>query len=127
MKRSRINQIISAGDEFITSFGYVMPPFANWSLNDWRKNQADSGEIFRARLGWDITDYGQGDFDNAGLFLFTVRNGDAADLNRGIGMLYAEKIMISKKDQLAPLHAPRRAAGPACRASGKGSRRTRRR
>jgi len=39
-----------------------------------------------------------------GLFLFTVRNGDAADLSKGTGMLYAEKIMISRKDQYSPMH-----------------------
>ncbi len=31
--------------------------------------------IIDARLGWDITDYGLGRFDEEGLFLFTVRNG----------------------------------------------------
>jgi D-lyxose ketol-isomerase len=56
------------------------------------------------RLGWDITDYGQGRFDELGLFLFTVRNGSAEDLARGRGMLYAEKIMISRQDQLSPMH-----------------------
>ena len=60
--------------------------------------------IVSARLGWDITDYGQGKFDELGLFLFTVRNGRAEDLTSGHGMLYAEKIMISKRDQLSPMH-----------------------
>jgi D-lyxose ketol-isomerase len=39
-----------------------------------------------------------------GLFLFTVRNGSQADLAAGGGMCYAEKIMISKQDQLSPMH-----------------------
>ena len=55
-------------------------------------------------MGWDITDYGQGTFDALGLFLFTVRNGLEADLKRGTGMLYAEKIMISRDRQLSPMH-----------------------
>jgi D-lyxose ketol-isomerase len=33
-----------------------------------------------------------------------VRNGNAADLKKGSGMLYAEKIMISRRDQLSPMH-----------------------
>ena len=33
-----------------------------------------------------------------------MRNGRAEDLARGKGMLYAEKIMISRKDQLSPMH-----------------------
>jgi D-lyxose ketol-isomerase len=60
--------------------------------------------ILNARLGWDITDYGQGDFDKLGLFLFTLRNGSQEDLKRGGGMCYAEKIMISRHDQISPMH-----------------------
>ncbi len=26
-------------------------------------------------LGWDVTDFGYGDFDNVGLLIFTLRNG----------------------------------------------------
>ena len=62
------------------------------------------GRIVAGRLGWDITDYGEEKFDEMGLFLFTVRNGRAEDLSRGKGMLYAEKIMISRKDQYSPMH-----------------------
>lgn len=102
MKRSRINEIIREGDAFIRSFGYVMPPFAYWSPQD-LKSRRPTG-IVDARLGWDITDYGQEKFDDLGLFLFTVRNGRAEDLAKGIGMLYAEKIMISRKDQMSPMH-----------------------
>jgi D-lyxose ketol-isomerase len=102
MKRSRVNEIIREGDAFIRSFGYVMPPFAYWSPEE-LKSRRPAG-IVDARLGWDITDYGQGKYDELGLFLFTVRNGSAADLSRGRGMLYAEKIMITRQNQLSPMH-----------------------
>lgn len=102
MKRSRVNEIIREGDAFIRSFGYIMPPFAYWSPGE-LKAKRPAG-IVDARLGWDITDYGLDRFDELGLFLFTVRNGRADDLARGKGMLYAEKIMISRKDQLSPMH-----------------------
>lgn len=102
MKRSRVNEIIREADSFIRSFGYVMPPFAYWSPDELIRRRPKG--IVGARLGWDITDYGQEKFDELGLFLFTVRNGEAADLTRGKGMLYAEKIMISRKDQLSPMH-----------------------
>jgi D-lyxose ketol-isomerase len=102
MKRSRINEIIREGDAFIRSFGYVMPPFAYWTPEQLRERRPEG--IIGARLGWDITDYGQEKFDELGLFLFTVRNGRAEDLAKGTGMLYAEKIMISRKDQLSPMH-----------------------
>ena len=102
MKRSQINEIIRESDAFIRSFGFRLPPFAYMSPEELR-NHSESA-IFTNRLGWDITDYGQGKFDELGLFLFTTRNGDAADLATGRGMLYAEKIMISRKDQLSPMH-----------------------
>ncbi len=104
MKRSRINEIIREADAFIRSFGYALPPFAYWSPEDMRARKSEIDMIVERRMGWDITDYGQERFDELGLFLFTVRNGVAADLAQGGGMLYAEKIMISRKNQLSPMH-----------------------
>jgi D-lyxose ketol-isomerase len=104
MKRSEVNDIIRAGDAFIRSFGFILPPFAYWAPEEMRDRRPEIGGILAARLGWDITDYGQGRFDELGLFLFTVRNGLEADLRRGMGMCYAEKIMISRKDQISPMH-----------------------
>ncbi len=105
MKRSQINEIIAESDAFIRSFGYVMPPFAYWSPDELKARTADDAPMIRDnRLGWDITDYGQGKFADLGLFLFTVRNGSSEDLGAGRGMLYAEKIMISRQDQLSPMH-----------------------
>jgi hypothetical protein len=104
MKRSAINAVIREADAFIRSFGYIMPPFAYWSPEEMKARRESSAGIFRSRLGWDITDYGQGKFGELGLFLFTVRNGRFEDMKKGSGMLYAEKIMISRKDQLSPMH-----------------------
>jgi D-lyxose ketol-isomerase len=102
MKRSLINSILAEGDAFIRSFGYVMPPFAYQSPNELKAS--DHTMIKDRGMGWDVTDYGQGKFDELGLFLFTVRNGLESDLKRGSGMLYAEKIMISRDQQLSPMH-----------------------
>jgi hypothetical protein len=104
MKRSRVNEILRQGDAFIRSFGYRLPPFGYRSPQWMQANRKEIEGIVEARLGWDVTDYGQGRFDELGLFLFTVRNGRAADLKMGGGILYAEKIMISRRDQLAPMH-----------------------
>ena len=103
MKRSRINQIMAAADETIRHYGFVLPPFAYWSPQDFAARR-DAGRIVASRMGWDITDYGQGRFDQMGLFLFTLRNGDLADLQRGGGMCYAEKLLIARQDQLSPMH-----------------------
>lgn len=102
MKRSVVNEILKESDAFIRSFGYVLPPFAYLSPEQMK---ATDHEIFVTHcMGWDITDYGQGNFDDLGLFLFTVRNGSAEDLKLGRGMVYAEKIMISRKNQISPMH-----------------------
>ncbi|NCO22426.1 MAG: D-lyxose/D-mannose family sugar isomerase [Rhodobacterales bacterium] len=102
MKRSAVNEILQASDAFIRSFGFVLPPFAYWGPDQMR---AAAGSAIHTRgLGWDITDYGAGKFAEMGLFLFTTRNGNAADLGRGTGMLYAEKIMISRDKQYSPMH-----------------------
>ncbi|MBO9433090.1 D-lyxose/D-mannose family sugar isomerase [Ruegeria sp. R13_0] len=102
MKRSEINRIKTEAQAFISSFGTVLPPFADWTPEQMRSAQADS--IRAHGLGWDITDYGQGKFDELGLFLFTLRNGNVSDLSRGRGMLYAEKLLISRDKQLSPMH-----------------------
>ena len=104
MKRSRINDIMAAADEMIRHYGFVLPPFAYWTPDKFRARKAQAGRIIASRMGWDITDYGQGRFDQMGLFLFTLRNGDLADLQRGGGMCYAEKLLISRQDQLSPMH-----------------------
>jgi hypothetical protein len=103
MKRSRINDIMRAGDDLIRRHGFVLPPFAYWSPEEF-KARTDAAAIVQTRMGWDITDYGQGRFDEMGLFLFTLRNGRLADLKRGGGMCYAEKLLISRQDQLSPMH-----------------------
>lgn len=103
MKRSRINQIMAEADEMIRRYGFTLPPFAYWTPEEFRA-RAPEGRIVPARMGWDITDYGQGRYDQMGLFLFTLRNGLLSDLQRGGGMCYAEKLLISKQDQFSPMH-----------------------
>lgn len=104
MKRSRINEIIAQADDMMRSFGFVMPPFAYWSPDEFKAHKDIAKNVIDARCGWDITDYGAGDYEKMGLFLFTLRNGRLADLQRGGGMCYAEKLLISKQDQLSPMH-----------------------
>lgn len=104
MQRSTINQIMQAADEMIRHYGFVLPPFAYWSPETFRAKRDVAARVISGRCGWDITDYGQGRFDEMGLFLFTLRNGLLSDLQRGGGMCYAEKLLISRQDQLSPMH-----------------------
>ena len=103
MKRSAINAVIADAAETIRAHGFALPPFAAWPPEEMRR-RAPGTRIAEARLGWDVTDYGQGRFEALGLALFTLRNGRLADLRRGGGMCYAEKLLISKADQVSPMH-----------------------
>jgi D-lyxose ketol-isomerase len=104
MKRSRINAIMAEADEMIRRHGFTLPPFARWSPDAFVARKDSARHVIDARCGWDITDYGAGRYDEMGLFLFTLRNGLLSDLTAGRGMCYAEKLLISKQDQLSPMH-----------------------
>lgn len=105
MQRSRINRIIAEASDFMAKWGVNLPPFAHWSPQEFRAHATPA--IIKGRLGWDITDYGQGDFDALGLFLFTLRNGTLADLKAGGGRVYAEKLLVSQENQISPMHTHR--------------------
>lgn len=104
MKRSEINQIMLRADKFIRSSGFYLPPFAYWTPETWRNKGPDVHEIVDHHLGWDITDFGLGDFHHYGLFLFTVRNGHPKNWGEKTGKLYAEKLMIAEENQITPMH-----------------------
>ena len=95
MKRSEINREIRKAEEFFASFKFQLPKFAFWSAEEMAAKRHDPRfrEIFDCNLGWDLTDFGSGDFARQGLFLFTIRNGVAG--NPAYAKPYAEKIMIS--------------------------------
>jgi D-lyxose ketol-isomerase len=104
MKRSEINAIMRDADAFIREQGFYLPPFAYWSSEKWRSMGDQAGEIVDNHLGWDITDFGSGNFQKRGLFLFTIRNGSVNNWKTLQGKLYAEKIMVVGVDQVTPYH-----------------------
>ena len=100
MKRSEINQKIREAIQFFDEMNFKLPPWGQWSLDDWKLNKETCSEIFENGLGWDLTDFGSGNFDLTGLLLFTIRNGN---LERDFKP-YAEKIMIVDENQITPMH-----------------------
>ena len=104
MKRSEINASMLAADEFIHSRGFYLPPFAYWTPDTWEKKGTEVSEIVDNKLGWDITDFGRGDFNAFGLILFTIRNGNPQPGKTLKGKLYAEKIMVVGDGQVTPFH-----------------------
>lgn len=100
MKRSEINKILKNAKAFMAEKQFILPPWANWHVADWKKNKMEAEEIIENMLGWDITDFGSGDFYSRGLFLFTIRNGKFNVDKKP----YAEKIMIVEENQETPMH-----------------------
>ncbi|NMC11722.1 MAG: D-lyxose/D-mannose family sugar isomerase [Chloroflexi bacterium] len=101
MKRSRINELMLSAIEFIRGSGFRLPPFAYWSPDNWRDKGPEAMEIPQNDLGWDITDFGHGEFEKTGLILFTLRNGNHRDPE---SKPYAEKIMVAEDNQETPMH-----------------------
>jgi len=104
MRRSEINTIIREADAFIRARGFYLPPFAHWTPEEWRQKGPEAAEIAANQMGWDITDFGSGNFNQVGLFLFTIRNGHPRNLALRKGKIYAEKILIAQAGQVTPMH-----------------------
>ena len=102
MKRSEVNEIIRQAEAFIREHRFALPPFAQWTEEDWLGKGHECDEIRDNMLGWDITDYGLGKFDEVGLVLVTIRNGNQN--NDLYEKPYAEKLLISREGQVCPMH-----------------------
>jgi D-lyxose ketol-isomerase len=100
MKRSEINQQIKNSITFFNKMNFHLPPWAYWKPEDWKGKYETSSEIIDNMLGWDLTDFGTGDFKRYGLILFTIRNGNIRKDKKP----YAEKIMIVDEQQETPMH-----------------------
>jgi len=102
MKRSQINALMDDSARFARSHGFLLPPFAFWSPEDWRSRGREADEIRDCMLGWDLTDFGSGDFPKIGLIMFTVRNGHLTDTR--YTKPYCEKMLITDLKQVTPTH-----------------------
>jgi len=102
MKRSEINAAIKTMEELIKEHRFEIPPFCNFTPEDWKQKGKEYDEIRENKLGWDITDYGLGRFDEVGFALITIRNGNLA--NPKYTKTYAEKLLMVKEGQMAPMH-----------------------
>ncbi len=103
MKRSEINKIIKDMQALINKHGFKMPPFAAWTTEDWKNAGSEYDEIRDNKLGWDITDFGLGDFYKFGFSLFTVRNGNLKMPDKYCKP-YAEKLLMIYPGQSAAMH-----------------------
>lgn len=103
MKRSELNSIIKNAIDYVAEKGVILPPFAHWGLNEWGNLKPSQKEIVENMLGWDITDFGTGDFKKYGLLIFTFRNGNLKDREK-YPKPYAEKLLLVDDGQELPFH-----------------------
>lgn len=103
MKRSQINQIIEDSIQFVEECGFFLPPFAKWTADDWKSKGKEYDDIRSNMLGWDVSDYGSGDFHRRGIVAFTIRIANQKVFSKYIKP-YAEKILILEQGQELPLH-----------------------
>lgn len=80
-----------------------MTKWAYWKPEEWKNKGEPVKEIIESRLGWDITDFGSGNFEKIGLINFNLRNGILNKTRKN----YCEKIIIVKENQITPLHTHR--------------------
>lgn len=102
MERSEINNLIKSAEEIFIKHGFILPKFSRYTPKDWQEETRDISEILELMLGWDVTDFGSGNFKERGLLLFTLRNGMLG--SEKYNKVYAEKIMLAENGQVTPWH-----------------------
>lgn len=102
MRRSKINSLIKDTISFFDKMNFKLPRWGYWKPEEWKQSVQKVQEVADLMLGWDLTDFGKGNFRRKGLILFTIRNGDFR--KRSNRKCYAEKIMVVRENQETPLH-----------------------
>lgn len=100
MKRSEINRYINDAKTFFAEHQFHLPVWVDWSPAEWATKGEECEEIRRNQLGWDVTDFATGKFEEIGLTLVTIRNGNVKYDNK----TYCEKIMFVRENQVTPTH-----------------------
>ena len=103
MKRSEINRALRELEAMVAEYRFSLPPFCRFTPEEWADKGHEYDEIRHNMLGWDITDYGLGRFDQVGFSLITLRNGNLAMADK-YPKTYAEKLLFLKEGQYSPNH-----------------------
>ena len=102
MKRSEINKALKELETMCEKYHCYLPPFCHFTPEEWQTIGHEYDEVRDCMLGWDITDYGLGDFEKVGFALITLRNGNQN--NPKYKKVYAEKLLMLKEGQHSPMH-----------------------
>ncbi len=95
MKRSEINAALREMEAMLREYRFALPDFCHFTPEEWNGKGHEYDEVRDNALGWDITDYGLGRFDEVGFSLITLRNGNHAMPER-YPKTYAEKLLYIK-------------------------------
>jgi len=104
MKRSEIDAHIGAAIELLAAKGSALPPEARWDRAAWCAHAAELGDFAARGIGWDLTDFGSGDFARTGLLLYTLSNGLPDGAGQGGDQAYANKLLVVQPGQVTPTH-----------------------
>ncbi len=103
MKRSEINRALRELEAMCETYHCYLPPFCHFTPEDWQSKGHEYDEVRDCMLGWDITDYGMGDFNKIGFSLITIRNGSRLMADK-YPKVYAEKLLYLRESQYALNH-----------------------
>ena len=100
MKRSEVNKALKELEAMCEKHHCYLPPFCYFTPEHIGH---EYDEVRDCMLGWDITDYGTGNFDKFGFSLITIHYGNRS-MEDKYPKVYAEKLLYLKEDQYAPNH-----------------------
>jgi D-lyxose ketol-isomerase len=101
VRRSEVNAYLKDSKALFDEYRFKLPPWATWSLDEWKRHPDVASYCAQHQMGWDITDFGFGNFLKDGLVLFCVRNGIQGDPST---VPYAEKLLVVREEQVTAFH-----------------------
>ena len=102
MKRSEINKAIQSAKKMMEKYCWTLPSWAYWSKSEYENKSELREYLNKHQMGWDVTDFGKGVFNEQGITLFCIRNGIQGNVN---DKPYAEKLLFMQEGQEIPFHS----------------------
>jgi D-lyxose ketol-isomerase len=102
MKRSEINKAIQSAKKMMEKYSWTLPSWAYWSKSEYESKSELREYLNKHQMGWDVTDFGKGVFNEQGITLFCIRNGIQGNVN---DKPYAEKLLFMQEGQEIPFHS----------------------